>query len=177
VYWGPENRAQTPLPPLSYNMGPQSNVNRLSFGYDSLRPTRVEGTIRDKRSGDVVQVQTTETSRPALANDSATVQQGENTRRIHMPDFGSLTPEQAVSRAQALTDNAGDAVTVEGELDVMRYGGLIRPHSLVTVRGAGFLFDGRYYVQRVTHHIQRGNYTQDFQLTREGLGSTVKKVR
>lgn len=176
VYWGPENRTQSPLPPLSYNMGPQSNVNRLSLGYDSLRPTRVEGTIRDKHNGNVVQVQTSTTSQPALANDSATVQQGEYTRRIHMPDFGSLTPEQASARAQAFTDSAGDAVTVEGELDVMRYGGLMRPHSLVIVRGAGFHFDGRYSVQRVTHHIQRGSYTQDFRLTREGLGSTLRKV-
>ena len=41
------------------------------------------------------------------------------------------------------------------------------------VRGAGYCFDGLYYVKSVTHHIKRGEYKQNFTLTRNGLVSTV----
>ena len=42
--------------------------------------------------------------------------------------------------------------------------------------GAGPAFDGLYYVKRVTHKIKRGEYKQDFTLTRNGLVSTVSTV-
>jgi len=41
------------------------------------------------------------------------------------------------------------------------------------VRGVGFSYDGLYYVRRVTHSFQRGEYTQRFYLSREGTGSLL----
>jgi hypothetical protein len=46
----------------------------------------------------------------------------------------------------------------------------------VGVRGAGYCFDGLYYVKSVTHRIKRGEYKQNFTLTRNGLVSTVPTV-
>jgi len=46
----------------------------------------------------------------------------------------------------------------------------------VGVRGAGPAFDGLYYVKSVTHHIKRGEYKQDFSLSRNGLVSTLPKL-
>ena len=57
-----------------------------------------------------------------------------------------------------------------------RYGGVLRARELVGVRGAGPAFDGLYYVQSVTHKIKRGEYKQNFTLTRNGLVSTVATV-
>ena len=39
------------------------------------------------------------------------------------------------------------------------------------VRGAGYSYDGFYYVRSVTHNIRKGEYQQSFTLTREGLGA------
>jgi hypothetical protein len=47
---------------------------------------------------------------------------------------------------------------------------------LVGVRGAGLTYDGLYYVDSVTHNIQRGQYKQSFQLSRDGLISITPKV-
>jgi hypothetical protein len=44
------------------------------------------------------------------------------------------------------------------------------------VRGAGPGFDGLCYVKSVTHMIKRGEYKQDFKLSRNGLVSTVQTV-
>ena len=67
-------------------------------------------------------------------------------------------------------------VTCEGSLDVTRYGGVLKARQLVGVRGAGPAFDGLYYVKSVTHKIKRGEYKQNFTLTRNGLVSTVPTV-
>ena len=65
---------------------------------------------------------------------------------------------------------------MSGELDTLRYGAVLEAPGLVPVRGAGFTYDGTYYVQQVTHQISRGNYKQRFTLTREGTGSLIAEV-
>ena len=68
--------------------------------------------------------------------------------------------------AQAV--RTADAVTGTGQLDVLRYGHVLRARQLVGVRGAGLAYDGLYYVQSVSHTIRRGSYTQSFSLARDG---------
>ena len=67
-------------------------------------------------------------------------------------------------------------MTGSGTLNVARYGRLLKARQLVGVRGAGTAFDGLYYVQTVTHELRRGEYKQSFELSRDGLLSTLPKV-
>ena len=84
---------------------------------------------------------------------------------------------QAFSRAQGKTDSSVDNVaTASGELDVLRYGSILWPRSLVGLRGAGYSYDGFWYVKRVTHKIKKGEYKQSFTLSREGMGSLTPLV-
>jgi hypothetical protein len=46
----------------------------------------------------------------------------------------------------------------------------------VGVRGAGEAFDGLHYVSSVTSTLRRGEFTQSFQLARNGLLSTLPAV-
>jgi hypothetical protein len=69
-----------------------------------------------------------------------------------------------------------DAVSGSGQLDVVRYGHVLRPRELVGVRGAGLTYDGLYYVKSVTHNLKPGSYTQNFTLAREGLISLTPNV-
>jgi hypothetical protein len=69
-----------------------------------------------------------------------------------------------------------EAVSAEGTLSVTRYGHVLKARQLVGVRGAGPAFDGLYYVKKVTHKIKRGEYKQDFILTRNGLVSTLPNI-
>jgi hypothetical protein len=89
-----------------------------------------------------------------------------------------LNTLQAFARAQGDTDaSTDDVVTVNGELDVVRYGDMLQPRGLVGLRGAGFTYDGFYYVKSVTHNISKGEYKQSFTLTREGVGTNTPVVR
>src|SRR6185295_808311 len=49
AYWGPPIRQGIPQPALSVNMGPQTNVNSISFSYDALAPTTVVDVIQDSK--------------------------------------------------------------------------------------------------------------------------------
>jgi phage protein D len=53
---------------------------------------------------------------------------------------------------------------------------VLRARRLVGVRGAGTSYDGFYWVKRVTHTIRSGNYTQQFNVSREGTGALLPVV-
>jgi hypothetical protein len=91
-------------------------------------------------------------------------------------DLSKLPIPQAIMMGLAAAAQYAEAVTCEGSLDVTRYGGILNARGLVGVRGAGPAFDGLYYVKSVTHKIKRGEYKQNFTLTRNGLVSTVPTV-
>ena len=69
-----------------------------------------------------------------------------------------------------------DAVSGSGSLSVARYGSILSARDLVGVRGAGIAYDGLYYVESVTHNIKRGEYKQNFTLSRDGLISQTPVV-
>ena len=87
------------------------------------------------------------------------------------------TPHLPAANDMAHDDRSvDDVVTVTGELDTLRYGGLLQLRGLVGLRGVGHSYDGFYYVKNVTHKISKGEYKQNFTITREGLGTTTQTV-
>ena len=87
-----------------------------------------------------------------------------------------MTPTQAILAALGRVSKSADVVTGTGQLDVLRYGRVLKPRQLVGVRGAGITYDGLYYVKSVTHTIKRGEYKQSFQLTRNARVAFSQKV-
>jgi hypothetical protein len=83
---------------------------------------------------------------------------------------------KAISRGLAEAKNSQDSVTASGTLNVLRYGQALKARQLVGVRGAGVAYDGLYYVQSVTSTLNRGEFKQSFQLTRNGLVSITPRV-
>jgi hypothetical protein len=93
-----------------------------------------------------------------------------------MRQTGAQNPGQAATTALAASSRAPDPLTASGQLDTVRYCSILRARRLVGVRGAGLKHDGMYYVRRVTHEIEKGKYTQDFTLSREGTGALLPVV-
>lgn len=177
AYWGPPKRIGFPQRALSVNMGAQSNVRSIDFQHDPLSPVFVEGEVQDHRTNARVPVRTFASLRVPLALQPTWLVHFNNAQKVR---YRAATPSaiSAFGEAQAMTDLSNDVVvTASGELDADRYGDLLQPRGLVGLRGAGFSYDGLYYVKEVTHSIRLGDYTQRFSLTREGVGSTVPVVR
>lgn len=176
AYWGPPVRTGIPQKALSVNIGPDTNVlGDIDFSFDGTTSTRVEGQLRDRRLNETVAVRTVASTRPPLASMPVSTRTGcVSVRQLRE---SGLDTAQAYARAQGIIDEAADrAVSATGRLDAARYGRILRPRGLVGLRGAGYTFDGVYYVQSVTHQIRRGQYHQNFQLRRDGLGALAPVV-
>jgi hypothetical protein len=178
AYWGPPVRTGLPQRALSVNVGPESNVDSINFTYNGLAPTIVEDTIQDRQTNQQMPVVTFMSTRmPPLVSMPALLFNQPNVRTNLLENANGLSYAQAIARAQALTDRSVDAVvSASGELDALRYGDLLRPRGIVGLRGAGFTYDGLYYVKSVSHSISKGQYKQRFNLTREGTGAMTPMV-
>ncbi|MDX1546663.1 MAG: hypothetical protein R3247_06730 [Rhodothermales bacterium] len=176
AYWGPPERLGLPQRALKTNVGANTNVDSISFQYDGLAPTKVEGRVQDRRTNQTMPVQNLGTTRvPPLAAQNALLTQG--CTRVRQFRQSGLDATQALARVQGQADAATDrTVTATGELDALRYENLLTPRGLVGLQGAGFSYDGLYYVKQVTHKIREGAYAQHFTLTREGVGSITPVV-
>jgi hypothetical protein len=176
AYWGPPKRISVPQKALSVNFGSNSNIDTISFNLDALAPEMVEGNVQDHRTNQAFPVRTFASVRePLSAQPSWLVDPCKRVSR-----FREATPSvaSALGRAQARTDLSTDStVTATGKLDAARYGDILQARGTVGVRGAGWSYDGMYYVKKVVHSIRRNEYMQDFTLTRDGLGSLTPVVR
>lgn len=181
AYWGPPINPGRLLPPqraLSVDLGPATNVNSLQFEYDGMSPTMVYGAVSDLETEIIVPVVTlTSTRIPPLSSQPALTSNLPYGRKelLRQEGMDALT---ALIQAQSITDSSTDqVVTATGEMDALRYGGILETGRLVGVRGAGNSYDGNYYVKQVTHTLGPGQYKQNFTLTREGTGSLTPVVQ
>jgi len=177
AYWGPPVRTGLPQKALSINMGPDTNVEQINFSNDSLRPTFQAGSVQDRLTNQTMPVQTFASTRMPLVSQPAWLVNQPNVRRKQFRRSG-LNTIQAYAQAQGQTDaSMDDVVTAQGNLDALKYGDTLQPRALVDVRGAGYSYDGTYYVKSVTHNIKKNEYKQRFTLTREGTGALSPMVR
>lgn len=173
AYWGPETRLGIPQPALSMNLGPSTNVTELTFSHDPLAPVGSEGSFVEPITRLTIPIPPLPSLKlPPLASSPTTAR-----RTVQLRDTANQNPAQAAALAIAAATNAADAVQGHGKLETVRFGSVLHARQLVGVRGAGFSYDGTYFVRRVKHTIARGVYTQDFTLSREGTGTLVPVVR
>ncbi len=179
AYWGPQIKVGPVQPALSSDMDAYTNVESLHFKFSQEQNKIPIVYIYNEETGVSIPIPIppiTPLNPPlGLIPPLPT--------NLLPPDLtpfrGDLSKRpipQAIMMGLAEAAKNAEAVSCEGSLDVSRYGGVLKARQLVGVRGAGPAFDGLYYVKRVTHKIKRGEYKQNFTLTRNGLVSTVPTV-
>ncbi len=171
AYWGPPPRLSLPQPALSVNMGPGSNVETMTFSYGELSPKSLTYT---KSSGGTETIDSYSRGVPLAAR----IPEPRKKEFLGDGPDGESDAQKRVRAQGKVNESYDSVVTAEGTLDALRYGRILKPRSLVDVRGAGDSFDGRFYVKTVTHTIdvKKGLYKQKFNLSREGLGTTTPLV-
>jgi hypothetical protein len=194
AYWGPPVLTGTPQLALNVDMGPFTNIETITFGYNALAPTINYGLVQVGIVPVPVLIGAS-TRTPLLSTDPAMQDYSglASNPLSFLDDLASLQVRgtlfqhqglnivDAYTMAQSITNLSTDeVVTVEGTLDAVRYGAVLNAPGLVVVRGAGTSYDGIYYVKQVTHAIStrlgEWNYKQNFKLTREGVGTTIQEV-
>lgn len=174
AYFGPDVRIPIPQPALSVNMDWATNVESLSFSLDGLSKNITVITILDpitKKIPIPIPLPNIDVFKPPLG-----LRLTPPAKIKFSDDMANLPPDEAAKRAFGLLREGADAISGNGSLSVPRYGSILRARLLVGVRGAGISYDGLYYVESVTHNLKRGEYKQNFSLSRDGLISQTPVV-
>jgi len=164
------------LPPqgvLSVNMRDATNVNSFNARFDMLRPTTAQATNLDVESREDQQAQANSSRQASLGRETALSSQRQ--RRVLPSQTGLARAGELQAFAQAVADQSSLAITADGELNTVAYGGLIRAKRPILVRGAGKQFSGTYYVERVHHVLTPDSYKQNFTLRRNAVGLSGKE--
>jgi hypothetical protein len=172
AYWGPQTRGGAPQPALTLHVGGQNNVDSpVHARFDALGPASPQVSILEANTGLSIPIPV-----PGMTGLPLALRPATSLRRTLSRDTANLTPARAAARALAAASEGANAVTLNGTVNAVRYGHVLRPRRLVGLSGVGMSYGGLHYVQQVTHRIRRGEYEQSFMLIREGRGATVPAV-
>jgi hypothetical protein len=173
AYFGPKIKVGVPQPALNINMDAHTNAEQITFSFNSQARTLPVVFIQNEQTKIPIPIPIPDIG---PLNPPLGALQPLPTKFKQLRDTAKLSPTQAILIGLAEASKSADTVTGSGSLDVLRYGRILKARQLVGVRGAGLAFDGLYYVSQVKHSIKRGEYKQSFNLTRNGLISTVPAV-
>jgi hypothetical protein len=174
AYFGPDVRIPIPQPALSINLDWATNVESLSFSLDGLSKKVTVITILDPITKKIplpIPLPNIDVLKPPLG-----LRLTPPAKITFSNNLANLPPDEVAKRAFGLLRDGADAISGSGSLSVTRYGNILRSRMLVGVRGAGVSYDGMYYVTSVSHSIKRGEYKQNFTLSRDGLISQLPVV-
>jgi hypothetical protein len=174
AYWGPEIAIPNPQPGLRINMDADTNVESLTFSLDGLSKKVTIQTVFDpitKKIPIPIPVPNISLLEPPLG------QRPTLPLKIEFPDDTTkLDSLKAIALALARGVGATQEITASGQLNVLRYGRVLKARQLVGVAGASVGYDGLYYVKSVTSNIKNGEFKQSFSLSRDGLISQTTRV-
>jgi len=173
AYWGPEIKTGPPQPPLNVNMDAQTNVESLSFSFDGFSKTTYLAFTKEKLSGLSIPIPVPDITPlcPPLGQKLLMPLKVER-----LKSTSKYGPIRTAVILLAKASQKADVISGSGQLDVLRYGQILKSRRLVSVRGAGSTYDGLYYVKSVTHNIKRGEYKQSFTLSRNALIASSSRV-
>jgi hypothetical protein len=179
AYWGPQIKVGNPQPALNVDMDAYTNVESMRFSFDQEKNKIPLLMIYNSQTGISFPIPLPPIT-PLNPPLGAIPPLPTNLLPPDLSPFGDDLCKrpipQGIMMGLARAAQAAECVSCEGSLDVTRYRNVLQARQLVGVRGAGPAFDGLYYVKGVTHKIKRGEYKQDFTLSRNGLVSTVPTV-
>jgi hypothetical protein len=175
-YFGPPQVTGMASTVLNVNMGSLTNVRDLEVRYDMVRPTLATALGLDtvtKAPGvglaPVSQLMPMGIE-PTTVRTLAGVGIAGALPMVQLADTGGSTVAELQPSAQAAVDRTSFAVHVDGTTDESV--GVLRPGSLIAVRGIGRLFNGLYQVTRSRITIVDGRFEQRFTARRNAVTMT-----
>lgn len=173
AYFGPQIKIGVPQPALNIDMDAHTNVEKLTFNFDTSKATLPIVLLQNAltRFAIPIPIPNINPLQPPLGAISTSI-----SNITVLRDTAKLSPMAALSKGVAAASKSQDAVSGDGDLNVLRYGRLLKSRQLVGVRGAGVAFDGLYYVEEVTSTMKAGELKQSFRLSRNAIVSLVPAV-
>jgi hypothetical protein len=174
AYWGPQIKVGVPQRALNINLDAHTNVESLTFSFNNNLNAIPTVYYYEEFSKAVIPIPIPPVT--PLNPPLGLIPPIPTKLQPVSDDLSKRSLPQALMIGLAKAAQWAEAVTGKGDLDVLRYGSVLKARQLVGVRGAGLAYDGLYYVKSVTHKIKAGEYKQSFELSRNGLISTLPQV-
>jgi hypothetical protein len=172
AYWGPEIRIGKPQKSLDAGLPePHANATSMEFHIDKETVELPVAFSQEPASKAPIPIPLLNVKR-LLSPPLGLIPPPPKFKRVKQ-GTAKLSPIAAAMAGLAHAVQTNDAVRGSGSLDVARYGAILHARRLVGVRGVGVAFDGLHYVTKVTSTLRRGEFTQTFELARNGLISTL----
>jgi hypothetical protein len=173
AYWGPEAKIGVPQPALNVDMDALTNVKSLNIEFNDEHKTLPIVFIQNQQTKAIIPIPIPDVSPldPPLGLIPPLPKQVSYIR-----ETAKLSIPAAILLGMAKASRTSDVVKATGSLEVLRYGRVLKPRTLVGLRGVGTAFDGLYFVQQITSSIKPGEFEQRFTLVRNGLVSTLPRI-
>ena len=167
AYWGPEIKVGVPQPALNFDMDAHTNVESLSFNFDTANTTLPIVFIQNSLTKIPIPIPIPKFNplQPPLGLIPAPITNVTMLKRHRetLSDGRPLGVAWRRRRAQRCGDRQRNARRC-----ALRP--VLKARQLVGVRGAGLAFDGLYYVKSVTTHHQAGRVQTEFRADQQRSG-------
>jgi hypothetical protein len=157
----------TPTAQLVINLdSPTTTI--LDLNWDVERPTSIEGVQLDLNAKSDITVSVPATPQTILGDFGIAAITGD-TRSVFLAapanDAGDLK-----SRGEGALIEADWFIHATCKTTVQELGTVVRPHTILELRGAGSRHSGKYFVSSVRHTIDAIEHRMEIQLLRNGWG-------
>ena len=157
------------LPPLIL-LGSDRNIFDFNPTHDAQRPSRFRASTLGMTDQSITSSES-DLSRVPRLGQSPTVRESDTAVQILRPRHGDTVDLDRWVAAETL--RASYAISATGNAIADCYAGVLSPYRLIAVQGANTRENGTYLISRVTHHLTRSLYSQDFMLRRNGQSETA----
>jgi hypothetical protein len=144
-------------------LGAERNVAAFTVSNDAQRPASSQAFSLSIGDRAVAQGRSQTRNLELLGAEPSVP--GAGGRRLLPPDEACcLAPAEA---AQVAAERDAYSFEARGALTAVCYPAALAPYRVIAVRGANTRLSGQYVIRRVTHHLDRWRYLQEFVLIRD----------
>ncbi|HYJ78720.1 MAG TPA: hypothetical protein VEW03_03885 [Longimicrobiaceae bacterium] len=173
AHFHPPDLTGTPQKLIAVNFGEETNCDTLTVNVDGTLPTRAVMSRIDPLTGQPETVTSTGSELPPLGTMTLDSLRGASSvpqTTVAVRRQGAGTRAQMQDYVNGLLRRHAWWVVARGTLDGLRYGRVLRSRKLVTIKGLGRVYNGNYYVRKVTHTLGPRSYSMQFEAGRNALG-------
>lgn len=149
-------------------VGAERNIERLSGVFDGLRPLKAQAKSIDITDQSVVSSETDVSDIDPLGDEA--VHEIVSAGQVLLARTREQSDDLDASTAAAVNHSSW-AYTANAEVIADSYDGVLLPHRVVSVAGAGGHLSGDWLISQVTHTISDASYKQAFTLRRNARSS------
>lgn len=156
------------LPPLIL-LGPERNIESFKVMRDAARPAVFQAFALDISNKTVLRSKSRFQDLNTLGPEPTFTSEADTATLISLPFLGDTVDLDC--RVAAEADRANYNLEATGQVVATCYPGVLQPYRVVCVIAIDDRLIGNYLITRVTHTLNRSQYSQSFALKRNALSA------